>query len=336
MASLKNRNLSNFLSSFLPFITIFTAIFLNADEILAQPASDEFVATQSRPLKFAIIGDFGSETTGGGANEAKVSTMVKSWKPEFVITTGDNNYPNGEADTLDQNVGKQYRDFIYGYKGKFFPTDKPDVNRFFPALGNHDWDCAGCVKKGNPKPYTDFFDLPGNERYYSFSWGNAEFFVIDSDPRAPDMAGGKNSKQAKWLEKELKASDSLFRIVYFHHPPYSSGKHGPSPHMQWPFAKWGASVVLSGHDHTYERLVIDGIPFVVIGTSGKELYPFNSKHEGSMLRDNSGHGAILVEDETKALVFRYFLSDGKFIDSFRIKARLQERFKPKKSRSFGL
>jgi tartrate-resistant acid phosphatase type 5 len=298
--------------------------------------TEPFVPSDSLPLKFAVIGDYGAEATGGGNFQAKVADMVKAWKPEFIITTGDNNYPKGEADTIDRNIGKYYRDYIFHYKGKYFPIDRAEHNRFFPSLGNHDWDCKDCAQNGIPKPYVDYFELPGNERYYKFSWGQADFFAIDSDPRAADIQGGKDSKQAEWLKKELAASDALYRVVYFHHPPFSSGKHGPSKHMQWPFAKWGASIVICGHDHIYERLMVDGIPYLIVGTSGNELYPFESKAPGSVIRDNSGHGSLLVEEEQKSLVFRYFLSDGKFIDSFRVKGKLPEKFKPRKSRVFDL
>ncbi len=287
-------------------------------------------------LRFAVIGDYGSDAQGNGKNTKRVADLVVSWKPEFIITTGDNNYPKGEADTMDQNVGKFYRDFLPNYKGKFFPYTKPETLRFFPSLGNHDWDCKGCVEAKTPKPYIDFFQPPGNGRYYKFSWGRAEFFVIDSDQRAPDISGGKDSVQAKWLKKQLAASNAWYRIVYFHHPPYSSGRHGDSKHMQWPFAEWGASVVLAGHDHIYERLLIGGIPYIVIGTSGNKLYDIVSKRKGSILRDNGGYGAILAEEDQKSLLFRYFLADGKFLDSFRIKGKLPEKLKKRKTSTYDL
>jgi tartrate-resistant acid phosphatase type 5 len=301
------------------FQSIYWALWILCIGLVTQAA--EKVTTQ--PLQFVVIGDYGATTTGGEANERKVAEGVKRWKPQFIITTGDNNYLRGEASTIDLNIGQYYRDYILKYHGNFQPTVPTAINRFFPSLGNHDWDCTDCAKTGNPKPYTDYFELPGNERYYKFSFGNAEFFAIDSDPRAPDIKGGVNSKQAQWLEKELRASRALYSVVYFHHPPYSSGEHGSSAHMQWPFAKWGANLVLSGHDHTYERLAIDQIPYVVIGTSGKHLYQFKKIDSHSVVRDNTEHGFLWVEEQEGALAIKYMHADGKVIDQFQVAAAAQ-------------
>ncbi|MCH7761181.1 metallophosphoesterase, partial [candidate division TA06 bacterium] len=81
---------------------------------------------------FAIIGDYGSE----GTNEEDVANLVKSWNPDFVITAGDNNYSDGEASTIDPNIGQYYHEFIYPYLGSYGPG--ATTNRFFPTLGNHD------------------------------------------------------------------------------------------------------------------------------------------------------------------------------------------------------
>ena len=69
-------------------------------------------------------------------------------------------------------------------------------------------------------------------------------------------------------------STSAWQVVYFHLPPYSSGYQGSVDWMRWPFAAWGADVVLSGHDHLYERLEVDGIPYVINGLGGGPIYPF--------------------------------------------------------------
>src|SRR5438105_2912302 len=62
---------------------------------------------------FAAIGDYGL----AGQTEADVSALVHGWNPDFIITVGDNNYPTGQASTMDANVGQYYQDFIYPYKG---------------------------------------------------------------------------------------------------------------------------------------------------------------------------------------------------------------------------
>src|SRR5438132_1572365 len=87
--------------------------------------------------------------------------MVHSLNPDFVITVGNNNYPTGQASTLDTNVGQYYHDFIYPYKGSYGAGSPTGSNRFFPTLGGHDWGDAYPNPAG-AQPYLDYFGLPGN------------------------------------------------------------------------------------------------------------------------------------------------------------------------------
>src|SRR3954470_12738895 len=119
--------------------------------------------------RFAVIGDYGWV----GQTALDVSNLVRSWNPDFVITTGDNNYDNGAASTIDPNIGQYYHDFIFPYTGSYGPGAA--YNKFFPALGNHDWVTAGAT------PYLNYFSLPNNERYYDFMWGPVHLYSIDSD-----------------------------------------------------------------------------------------------------------------------------------------------------------
>jgi hypothetical protein len=95
--------------------------------------------------RFVVIGDYGLS----GPEEARVAARVASLKPDFVVTTGDNNYPLGGADTIDENVGRYFSAFIAPYHGKFGPGAQE--NRFFPCLGNHDWDSTNAAP---PTPLT--------------------------------------------------------------------------------------------------------------------------------------------------------------------------------------
>lgn len=130
------------------------------------------------------------------------------------------------------------------------------------------------------QPYLDYFTLPDNERYYDFTWGPVHFFAVDSDSDEPDGVDS-DSIQADWLHSSMSASDWNWQIVYMHHSPYSLGKYGPKERMQWPFAEWGADIVLSGHDHTYERILRDGIIYFVNGLGGKSKFDFFEIVEGS-------------------------------------------------------
>ena len=253
------------------------------------------------PLRFAVIGDFGE----GNQAEQDVADLVKSWNPDLIITVGDNNYPSGAAETIDDRVGRFYSDFIYPYKGAFGPG--AEQNRFFPTLGNHDWDTASA------QAFFDYFSLPGNERYYDFVWGPVHFFAVDSDSREPDGVS-MVSPQALWLQERLAASSSPWKIVYFHHPPYSSGYHGPVDWMIWPFAEWGASAVLSGHDHTYERLLKNGIPYFINGLGGGPIYYFIQIDPESQVRYNDDYGAMLVTADETRMIFQFITRRGEVID----------------------
>src|SRR5438132_1695642 len=91
-----------------------------------------------------------------------------------------------------------------------------------PAPPNHAWYTKGA------KPYLDYFSLPGNERYYTFSRGPIDFFALDSAPNEPD-GNDPHSKQARWFKAAAAQAKGAWQIVYMHHPPHSSGPHGSSP-----------------------------------------------------------------------------------------------------------
>ncbi|MCX4246973.1 metallophosphoesterase family protein [Paraliomyxa miuraensis] len=260
------------------------------------------VSHDGSQVRFAVIGDYGL----AGPDEAAVAELVASWAPEMIITLGDNNYPNGRADTIDDNVGQYYHAFIHPYAGRY--GDGADENRFFPALGNHDWRTHGAW------PYLEYFTLPGNERYYEHVWGPVHLFAIDSDREEPDGID-PHSVQGQWLRERLAASHGAWKVVYMHHAPYSSGDHGSSEMLRWPFAQWGADLVLAGHDHHYERLAIDGIVYVVNGLGGNpERYQLRNTLPGSAVRWNGEHGAMVIEASTGRLELRFVTVSGREVD----------------------
>jgi tartrate-resistant acid phosphatase type 5 len=252
-------------------------------------------------VRFAVIGDYGN----GSQNEGDVAALIKSWGPDLIITTGDNNYPDGTADTIDEHIGQFFSEFISPYYGSY--GEGGQENRFFPSPGNHDWHAKDL------QPYLDYFTLPGNERYYDFTWGPVHFFAVDSDSDEPDGASRK-SIQADWLKAGLAGSDSPWNVVYQHHAPYSSGRHGSNERAQWPFAEWGADVVFSGHDHTYERISKDGIYYFVNGLGGAGRYDFRDVIEDSQVRYNEDHGAMLVEVNEEIMHIQFINREGIVID----------------------
>ncbi|MBN2043737.1 MAG: metallophosphoesterase [Anaerolineales bacterium] len=256
-------------------------------------------------VRFAVIGDFGE----AGPGLAGVAALIDSWEVDLIITTGDNNYPVGSPETIDENIGQYFHEYISPYNGGF-GAGGPN-NRFFPSLGNHDW------MWNNAQPYLDYFALPGNERYYQFTWDSIDFFAVSSDWAEPDGIGS-NSPQADWLQEALAASKAEWQVVYFHHAPYSSGYHGPTPHMQWPFEAWGADVVFTGHDHHYERLEVEGLTYFVVGLCGGPIYAIPGNYPGSQFRYNQQHGALLVEANPDEIWFGFYNIEGKLIDEAKI------------------
>lgn len=266
--------------------------------------------------RFAVIGDFGS----GNSAESRVAALVQGWNPDFVITTGDNNYPDGEAATIDENIGQFYSQYIGNYQGAYGSGSA--TNRFWPSLGNHDWRAITCTGDSCSGPYFDYFTLPNNERYYQVDLGLVHLFAIDSDPDEPD-GRDENSVQASWLQDQLAASTSCYNIVYFHHAAYSSGPHGSYSTMQWPYSAWGADAVLSGHDHLYERLDVGGIPYFVNGAGGASLYNFTGTGDlppeaNSIVRYNEDHGALLVTATAVEITYQFYAANGMLIDDYSV------------------
>ncbi|QCX00275.1 hypothetical protein FGM00_09185 [Aggregatimonas sangjinii] len=252
---------------------------------------------------FAVIGDYGVDDS----NELAVSELVKSWNPEFILTVGDNNYVDGEASTIDPNIGKYYSDFIYPYNGIF--GEGASVNQFFPSPGNHDYDT------NNAQPYYDYFELPGNERYYDFVKGDVHFFSLNSNIEEPDGVSA-SSVQGQWLRQKLAASTSKWKIVYFHHTPFSSGYHGSNSRMQWPYRQWGATAVIYGHDHHYERIEIDRVLYFVNGSGGRTLRSFTrTELPDTKVRYADEHGAMRINASANEIRFRFFNVNGDLIDS---------------------
>lgn len=296
---------------------------------------------QAQGVTFAVIGDYGS--TAVNASDAKtelqVANLVKSWQPDFIVTVGDNNYECGGADTIVQNIGQYYCDYIANPDAPHAPPGQvcsgtsatAKLNRFFPALGNHDWYAP------NAKSYLDYFSgLPGNKRYYDVRQGPVHLFALDSQGKqacetskaCPNMTctyepdgTDANSKQAKWLKKALAASDAPWKLVFFHHPPYSCSAKSTALWMRWPFEKWGVNAVLAGHRHVYERIVqkrSPNFPYFINGAGGIDLTDCKAKDIAKNLPssqfdavDITGHnGAMKIVASAQQITFTFITTDG--------------------------
>lgn len=126
-------------------------------------------AFPSVPLTLAVVGDFGRCHEAGAECEAEkaVARLVASWAPNYVLTTGDYNYPASVSATMSPNL-QPYRAYI-------------EAGRFLPALGNHDWG-----HRDGPRAHLAQFRPPGNGRYYHVTLGALGLWVLDSDEHEPD------------------------------------------------------------------------------------------------------------------------------------------------------
>ena len=297
-----------------------------AEQPVRQPADSELATGAPAPgraterMTFAIIGDYGS----GDENARAVAELVASWDPEFVLSTGDGYYASAGGSGMaryDRSTGSFYRRWLKDVplSGAGSSGGEAAENAFFPALGNHDYSDA----TPSPETYLEYFTLPGagftstsgNERYYDFVEGDVHFFVLNSNPDEPDGVHA-DSEQAGWLRDGLEESTSRFNVVCDHHPPYcSDGVRGSTAAMRWPFAEWGADVIVSGHAHVYERVERDGITYIVIVLGGAPRYEFEDRPvRGSEVRYRDGWGAQRVTVTTDAMVFEFFDVDGRLID----------------------
>ena len=255
-------------------------------------------------FRFAVVGDTGS----GNANQHAVARQMASWKPDFVVVTGDVVYERGEE---------------ANYQSRFFKPYAPMLPStvFYPSLGNHDYG------QGHATPYKLFFDPPGavpGEQWYTFRYGQAQFFGLDSN--LPFHPG---SEQYAWLKRQLEASASPWKFAFFHHPPYSSGAHGSSHTLRkaWGplFEQHDVQLVLTGHDHHYERItpredfVKDGTPTTYLVTGGGGAWLRKYKPQAFTAKGALAYHFVGITVEGDTLTAEAIAKDGSVIDRFTIR-----------------
>jgi tartrate-resistant acid phosphatase type 5 len=236
----------------------------------------------------AVIGDFGA----GSEGERAVADLVARARPRAVVSVGDNVYDDRGYDEL---VGAYYGPWVTSAN-------------LLPAAGNHD-------HREGIREFDYFFSYLDGRHVYSAGRAGMRFFVLDSTT-ALDSATSM-TRQRAWLKRSLAASQARWKVVVLHHPPYSSGDgHGSTSEFQWPFAEWGADLVLSGHDHVYERIVTEGTTYVVDGSGGKDLYGFGDAVEGSRVRFDDDFGALFLTASDRTLTGEFWSAAGVRVDRF--------------------
>ena len=197
-------------------------------------------------FKFSVLGDFGVGDQKQFQLADQMATLHGRFKYDLVVTVGDNILGS-----------ERPQDFQKKFEIPYKPLLDAGV-KFYASLGNHD---------SREQRFYKLFNMEG-KLYYSFSpKPNIRFFAFDSTYPEPE--------QIRWLEKELAASNDDWKIVFFHQPLYSSGNtHGSDLQLREVLEplllKHNVSVVLSGHDHVYERVKPQkGIAYFVVGSGGR-------------------------------------------------------------------
>ena len=242
-------------------------------------------------LKLAVIGDNGTGEQPEYDIAARMVEAHTTFPFDLVLMLGDNMYGS-----------QQPADFVKKFEQPYERLLKGGV-RFYASLGNHD--------QQSNRFYAPF-NMDG-QRYYTYARKNVRFFVLDSNFLDPP--------QVAWLESALKAATEDWKICYFHHPLYSDGgRHGSEVDLRVRLepllVKYGVNVVLSGHDHIYERLTPQkGIVYFVSGAAG-QLRKGNVKRSAmTAAAFDQDQSFMLIEIAGPDLFFEAVSRAGAMVDS---------------------
>jgi Icc-related predicted phosphoesterase len=252
----------------------------------AAPTADEADFT------FVAYGD----TRTGHDIHRQIAESILTLKPDFAVHVGD---------LVAQGMYDSEWD-------RFFEIERALLANvpLFPCPGNHE---------GNDQRYFQAFVLPGNERWYSFDWGNTRIISLQIDAIMPF---GTQSEQVQWLESTLAASTQEWVIVVFHIPPYDAL---PEDEMGYAarvnivpvLERYGVDLVISGHNHNYQRSLVNGITYIVTGGGGAELYPIDQPDPDTEAYYN-GHHFVLFNVNGGTLSGQVIAVDGKIVDEFEL------------------
>lgn len=212
---------------------------------------------------FLVIADF-----GGGEAQQDVADAMVAWKKagyrvNAIVTAGDNVYDRGEPSKYEAQLDRPYE-----------PLGVP----MYIAIGNHD--------EPNKAAMLQHMKMPPPPSKVSI--GETDVFFLDSNK--------VDGAQAQWLAEALD-SKARIKIVVYHHPAYSCGKHGDTKKVveKWVpvIEKGGVDIVFSGHDHNYQRFDRDSIQWVVTGGGGRDITPLKPECEAT--RAATMHEFVSIE-----------------------------------------
>jgi 3',5'-cyclic AMP phosphodiesterase CpdA len=251
-----------------------------AEDITPAEAPPEPLAAP-RPDATAVLvgaGDIGNCHTETDEATARVLDRIEG----TVFTVGDNAYPDGSSKNFERC---------------FEPNWGRHKDRMRPVPGNHEYNTPGA------KAYFDYFGDragPRGRGYYSYNLGAWHVIALNSNIDMQETSG-----QVAWLRQDLAANPAKCTLAYWHHARFSSGSHGNSDKTKvlWKVLyEAGADVILSGHDHSYERFAPQtadgkadsrrGIRQFVVGMGGTELRKMNDRAANSEVRNSDTHGVL--------------------------------------------
>jgi tartrate-resistant acid phosphatase type 5 len=225
-------------------------------------------------LAFLVLGDWGTGSSGQRQVAAQMAKSAEAMGARFVITTGDNFYPNGVKSVDDTHWKYTFED-VYAAPSLTIP--------WYAALGNHD-------HQGNVNAQVEYTKRSSRWRmpatYYKHTemladGSPADFFFIDSQAIREDYrrTRGRGARDAQliWLERELTASTARWKIAVGHHPVFSGGRHGPTEALvvllKPLLEQFGVQVYLSGHEHDLQHLAIGKVHYLISGGGGARTRP---------------------------------------------------------------
>lgn len=240
------------------------------------PVSEDPAPSVRTPeVRFAVKGDWG----WGGPEQAAISRRVcgehRRAPFRFLLTTGDN-FTNPDGVATSTNYTEPERCIIRSGL------------RWRAAWGNHDLagDSTATV-------------LGSRRRWFTFTHGPLRVIVLDSN-RPDDPA------QLRFLRRVLRTARQPAIVVAAHHPTRTLGFHAPSrvQRRDWEplFRRWGVSLVLQGHNHAYERLVVDGVTYITTGGGGAPVYPCVRFARGARSCRLAHHFLIVTADARRIRV----------------------------------
>ena len=267
---------------------------LDGELALTEPAPLTTAAAPNAPnaLRFVALGDTGS----GSPAQLAIAKRLAAEPFDLMLFLGDLAYESGTPGQFESRFFAVYRDFM-----RYVPV--------YPAIGNHE------RRTREGRPYFEAFVLPEPERYYSFDWGDVHFVSIDTTER--------NAEQLIWLDQDLAKNKLPWVIVFGHHPMYTNSLRGPQLWIRRAFAKiltrHKVDLVLTGHEHQYERFKVGGVNYIVSGGGGGQLTRFFGRSRA--LKQAKAHHFLSFEVSAEKLVMKAIDISGHEIETLELKKK---------------